>query len=301
MTGAPARSPAVGRGHARAHYGEVLQGVFPDESGRLVVGVVSLPLAAAGSHASFAPGPEPLTVRPAWKVKALSAARATLDRLGDGGGGRLWVADRLPVGRGFGSSTADVVSAIRAVAAALDRTLSPDCVAALAVGAEGACDPVMFTDRAVLFASREGRVLRDLSGPLPVVEVLGFDDGPPVDTLGAGTPSYSSGELAGFAELSDQVAAAVRAGSASLLGEVATHSARVNQRHRPKPGFELACRVASASSALGVQAAHTGSLLALLYDPADPDLDARIARAGELLRAAGVTGLRRFRSANGAR
>src|SRR6185503_2448554 len=109
------------------------------------------------------------------------------------------------------------------------------------------------------------------------------------DTLATATPKYSDDELDSFAELCETVAVAVRTGSPALLGEVATGSARINQRHRPKPGFELAGRVAAASSALGVQTAHTGSLLALLYDPADPRLESRLEQAGELLRSAGVS------------
>ena len=301
MTADPAGSSAVGHGHACAHHGEVLQGTFRDPTGRLVVGVVSLLLPALGSRASFTLGAQPLAVWPTWKVKALAAARATLDWLGVTGGGQLQVASRLPVGRGFGSSTADVVSAIRAVAAALGRPLPAEQVARIAVAAEGASDGVMFADQAVLFASREGRVLRHLTGPLPAVEVLSFDDGAAADTMAIPTPCYSAGELDSFATLCEQLDAAIRSRSPALLGEVATRSARINQRHHPKPTFELASEVAIASSAVGVQTAHTGSLLALLYDPADPHLEARIGQASKLLRTAGVTGLQRFRISNGTR
>lgn len=288
--------PIVGHGSADAHHGEVLQGAFADAGGRLVTGVVSLPLPELASHASFRPRPGHLVVRPTWKVKALAAARATLDHLEHDGGGELLVGDRLPVGRGFGSSTADVVSAIRAVTSALRRPVSALCSAQLAVSAEGASDSVMFGDRTVLFASREGRVLQDLGGPLPGVEVLSFDDGTGLDTLALPPPRYSSEELARFEWLRERLSEATRVRSPRLLAEVASENARINHRHRPKAGFELATWIGAATSALGVQTAHTGSLLALLYDPVDPQLELRVAGASEALRQHGVTNLRRFRT-----
>lgn len=296
MTPRPGAAAEVGRASTGAHHGEVLQGAFRDADGNLVTGLVSLPLRSLGSTASFVPGPYPLVVHPAWKVKALRAARATLDRLGHDRGGSLRVGGGLPVGRGFGSSTADVVSAIRAVAAALRQPISADCTARIAVAAEGASDGVMFGHRAVLFASREGRVLHDLEGPLPAVELLGFEDGDRIDTLALPPPRYSTQELGRFEALRGRVQEAVRGASPALLAEVATESARINQQHRPKAAFDLVTEVARTTAALGVQTAHTGSLLAVLYDPADPDLERRITHATCLLRQRGITRLRRFRA-----
>jgi uncharacterized protein involved in propanediol utilization len=166
---------AMGLGRAHAHHGEILQGVFSVD-GRLVRGLVTLPcsLFEAEVSAVLEPGRRIVGVKPAWKVKARNAARLTLDALGlHEVGAQLIVGGAIPVSRGFGSSTSDVVATVRAICSAVGAELDEAEVAKLAVESEVASDPLMF-DRAVLFAQRDGIVLEDFGLPLPALEVLGF-------------------------------------------------------------------------------------------------------------------------------
>ncbi|MGI8664543.1 MAG: kinase [Jatrophihabitans sp.] len=288
--------PGTGRASAIAHHGEVLQGVFGQADGPPVAALVTLPFPLLCSTAVFAPhaGPE-LEVQPAWRVKARAAATAALRWLGHEHGGVLQVRSDIPVERGCGSSTADVVSSIQAVATALRRPLAAEDVARIAVAAEGAADGVMFGERAVLFANREGRVLEDLHGRLPPVQVLGLDLGAGVDTLALPPIRYSAAELDDFDALRSLLRRAVGEASTELLAQVAAASAEINQRHRPNPAFALATAICQRSGALGLQAAHSGTVLGLLYDPAAAGLPDQLTTAHALLREAGVGSVRDYR------
>src|SRR3954471_6923601 len=87
-----AELPVVGYGHSTAHHGEILQGVFEGPDGVLCRGLVTLPCQMLRSFAVFTAEPGPLSIEPAWRVKAQKAARLTLERLGMGHtGGHLRV------------------------------------------------------------------------------------------------------------------------------------------------------------------------------------------------------------------
>ncbi|WP_308252279.1 GHMP kinase [Pseudonocardia sp. KRD291] len=258
----------IGRGHARHHHGELLQGAFRDACGAPRHGLVTLLMPGAGTRAVFVPDPsaDAVTVVPAGRVKAERAARLTADAVGAGPGGRVELAGAVPVGLGMGSSTGDVVATIRAVADAAGVTPTARVVARLAVAAEAACDPTMFDDRPLLFAHRDGHVLEELGPALPAVRVLGCvtGGGRPVDTLAA-VRSYDDADVAAFEHLRDLLRRAVAHRDAALLGAVATASAR---RHRPGPELELLIGIARDSGAVGVQVAHSGNVAGLLFDPA---------------------------------
>jgi uncharacterized protein involved in propanediol utilization len=287
-----------GKGTAIAHHGEVLQGVFETAHGTLLRAVVSLPYPRVRSCAAFWPsGGDLVEVQPSWKTKARAGCVAALEWFGEARGGLLVVDSDIPVERGLGSSTADVVSAIEAVAQSVKRAISPEDVARLAVRAERASDGIMFGDRAVLYANRSGAVLEDLGGPLPQLEVLGFDiGGDGVNTLAFEPARYLPWEVGAFRALRGLLRRAVALRSAPLLAQVATASARINQRHLPNAALTLVERSSQAVGALGYQVAHSGKVVGLLFDPADPHLDLRAAQARSQLSAAGVQTTWRFRT-----
>jgi uncharacterized protein involved in propanediol utilization len=288
-----------GVGACPAHHGEVLQGAFEGSRGRQVRALVTLPGGASGSTASFVPGPGGLTAGPGTGPKAREAARRTLEYLGVGRrGGSLIVRCATPVGWGMGSSTSDVVASIRAVADACDVELAPEIVARLAVEAEAASDPVMFGGRAVLFEHRAGRVVEDLGGGLPELEVVGFRCGPAgrVETLELPEPRYGRRELEEFARLRETLRRAVRERCARLVGEVASASARINQEYLPKTGFRELVGVSRRTGAVGINVAHSGSVAGLLFDPADPAVGRRVREARRALASLGLESWR-FRPA----
>jgi uncharacterized protein involved in propanediol utilization len=289
---------AVGEGRAVGHHGEVLQGAFRDRIKGIRRMLVTLPCEMFQSSARFHLRPTGvLEVEPTWKVKAKHAAALTLARFAHAGcSGRLELSGGPPIGLGFGSSTSDVVATIRAVADALGVTVHPWEVADLAVAVETASDSTMFGDRAVLFAQRCGEVVEDLGGTLPPVVVVGFNSDPNghgVDTL-THRADYSALEIESFRPLLGLLRHAVRHQDPRLLGRVATASARINERFLPKFRFREVVALAEASGAVGVQVAHSGTLVGLMFDAADRSVIARLERCERDLSQLGISPTWRF-------
>ncbi|SUY28272.1 threonine kinase [Aminobacter aminovorans] len=275
-----------GAGRAGAHHGELIQGVFQDERGRLHRGLVTLPLSHMSSLAVFRiTGGQGVSVMPPEKTKAAKAASLTLRHLNkDSRGGLLTVESTIPVGHGYGSSTADVVATIRAVADAFETGLRPSVISRLAVEAEQASDAIAFEDQAVLFAQREGLVIEHFGDALPPIRVIGFkaNDGQLVDTLALPPARYSSEEIQTFSMLRGLAARSIRFQDPRLLGQAATLSAKISQRHLPKAQFSTALGIAEQVDACGVQVAHSGSLIGIILDASAvgiADASRRIAHA----------------------
>jgi len=273
-------------GYATAHHGEIFQGVVRTESGRLRRVLCSLPCSGLGSKATFhLDDSGTVTVTPAWKTKAQNAARLALEwahrpELG----GALEVRSDIPPGWGLGSSTSDVIATIRAVLSVLQLDVRDQSIAGLAVKAERACDSTIFSNAAVLFAHREGEVVEFLGGQLPELVVLGFNTDPGhagVDTLGFPPARYGPNEISRFADLLELLRRSIRDEDIHALGQVATGCARINQAHLPKPRFDRIEEVVRRVGALGVQVAHTGTVVGLLFDPRDAQTGGRVEHARE--------------------
>jgi amino acid adenylation domain-containing protein len=298
---APAAAPSVGFGKARGHHGEILQGVFEVADRRLRRGLVSLPCPVLYSEAIFTSDDSGVVrVEPSWKTKAGRAAELMLAAADAGrAGGHLELRSNIQVGWGLGSSTSDVVATLRAVAHALRFPVTEPALAALAVQAEQASDSIMFEEHAVLFAHREGLVVEALGAPLPAVDVLGFNtsaDEQGRDTLTTPRARYSAAEIDTFRELVELLRRAVARQDPGLLGQVATGSARISQRHLAKPRFEALARLVDSVGAVGLQVAHSGTVVGVLFDPREDDREARILRARSQILELGFRRIRRFRS-----
>lgn len=282
----------IGQGEAQAHHGEIFQGVVEDTSRRLHRGLISLAYEQTGSRATFDPSNgRTLTVHPQWKVKALKASSLILKHLGARREGRLEVQSHLPPGWGLGSSTSDVVAAIHATCDALSVNLKPELVGEFAVKAEIASDSLMFGNRAVVFAHREGKVIEDLGGPLPPLEVLGFNtdsNGRGIDTLMLCPAQYSWREIESFRPLIGYMRKAICLQSPSIVSKVATASARINQSHLPKPSFDHLEKICEKVQSLGLQVAHSGTVAGLLFDPDDPEIQDKIKDSEAYLKEMGV-------------
>ncbi|MBO6720029.1 MAG: kinase [Rhizobiaceae bacterium] len=288
----------VGVGRAMAHHGELLQGVFEGADGRLHRGLITLPLAAQQSLVTFWPaGEDDIRTRPADRGKAARAAALTLEHLGFANvGGDLTIESDIPVGHGYGSSTADVMAAIRAAAAAAGATLRRSTICRLAVEAEGASDAIAYGDQTVLFAHREGRILEHFGGEYPPLVVVGFRTGGarPIDTLSLPRARYDGQEIEQFRVLRGLASHAIRQQDPRLIGRVATASARISQHHLAKPRFEAVAELARAHGACGVQVAHSGTLMGVLFDADEGGVTTRTTALAKTLRQAGFKGIVTF-------
>ena len=256
---------AVGQARAPGTCGELVQGQFADGTDFLITLPVDM-----WSLVRVAITPEPpVRVCPATRAKTRQAVRLALDVLGHpDAGASVSVESDLPVGKGMASSTADIVAACRATAAALDRSLSPETISRIAGQIEPS-DGVMYPG-VVCYDHRRCRLIARL-GALPSLEILVVDVGGEVDTLAFNTLSknYTADELVAIQHAYDLTVNGLGTGDVASIGWAATISARVNQRLLAKPHLETLIQIADAHGAYGVNAAHSGTVAGLLFEVGD--------------------------------
>ncbi len=272
------RPAATGVSTAFGTFGELLQGVLPEEDGDFLV---TLPV-ARWSTARFvlAPDQAEVVVEPAHKKKALRLAGMILEDAGRPGGGALVIDSTLPEGKGLASSSADLVATARAVANALGEPMPPGRIESYLARIEPT-DGVLYP-AIVAFHHRSVR-LRAKLGSLPPMTVVGIDEGGAVDTVAfnALPKPFTTADRRTYARLLDRVTRAVARGDLAEVGRVATESARMNQVLRHKRSLEPMIRVCEEVGGLGVVIGHSGTSLGILLDTAAPDSGSRLAAAAQ--------------------
>jgi uncharacterized protein involved in propanediol utilization len=154
----------------------------------------------------------------------------------------------------------------------------------------------------ILFEQRRGVVIERFGGWLPRLKAIGFADGEPRKMrLGIGFVSdeetdagtahppegYAASEIAEFEELRGLLRRAIAEQDVKLTGEVSSRSAEINQAFLPKPSFDIILDLLRDSGAVGLSASHSGSGVALLFDPRKDEYDGHLLRAEHLLDEAG--------------
>lgn len=270
----------IGQAQCHAHHGEILQGMFEDKGGGVVRGLITLPRYDMWSQAKFCmSNATEIKVIPQDRLKAKKAAELTLAYLGEDVGGTLTLSSNIDKELGLGSSSSDVVAAIKAVGRALGVELPLEVIGKLSVSAETASDSLMYDQQTVLFAQREGRVLEHLGAPLPKFVVITSNTGSGINTCAFPPADYSHSEIQEFKPLLGLLRYAIKSQSHSLVGKVATQSAIINQRYLPKPYFKSWLFLVDDLEACGVQVAHSGSLIGLMFNPSDPAIKEKITSA----------------------
>lgn len=283
----------IGAGYAEAigHHGELVQGLFEDDGAQMRRALVSLPCRQLRSKARFAPNNgDQVRVIPASREKARRAAELTVNAFGRTGiGADLEIDSNIPLSRGMGSSTADVLASILAVLDWLGIEAASDDVMQIAVSAETACDSTLFRQQAVLFAHRDGVVMESFRRPLPPIDFISIDTTPgaTVDTLDFEPARYDQLEIETFRPLRGLLRTAIKNADARMLGRVATASARINERFLPKPRLAEIETIGARFDAIGFQVAHSGTVVGLMFDASGQHASENIERATAALRQSG--------------
>ncbi|MFI6088717.1 kinase [Streptomyces sp. NPDC051218] len=280
---AGAGSAGIGVGTAFGTFGELLQGVLPEGDGDFLV---TLPV-ARWTMATFRREPDSggeVTVRPARKTKALQLAR-TIGELaerqtGVSTGGTLHVDSVIPEGKGLASSSADLVATARAVGQALGVAMPPTRIERLLADIEPT-DGVLYP-AIVAFHHRTVR-LRGVLGSLPVMAVVGIDEGGSVDTVDFNRipKPFTLADHHEYARLLDRLACAVRRRDLAEVGRVATRSAQMNQLLRHKWTLGPIREICREVGGLGVVVAHSGTAVGILLDTEDPSYTQRVSAAAQ--------------------
>lgn len=263
------REGAVGVGRAFGSFGELVQGMLPGEDRDFLI---TLPI-DAGTTAVFRYSPTRTDVRvhPAHKRKSRLLVMIALEVAGRAGGGELELDSSLPEGKGLASSSADLVATARAVGAAVGVAFDDAVVESLLRRIEPS-DGVMY-DGVVAFYHREVR-LHSRLGVLPRLAIVGHDEGGQVDTINHNRrpKPYTSADKWEYDRLLTDMAAAVRNVDLAEVGRIATRSAVLNARLRPRRGFDELSHACADVGGFGLVLAHSGTMLGVLLSADDPEL-----------------------------
>lgn len=201
------------------------------------------------------------------RTKALLAVEKTQEYLGVRQGGKIQVESQLPLGKGMASSTADISAACWAAAQALGKELAGEEVAKLALSIEPS-DGLMFSG-ITMFDHVRGRIRRFL-GAAPPLGILVIDLGGEVDTL-------CFNQRQDLARLNEEkelqvlealhlLTKGIQKQNLALIGQGATISALAHQRILPKPDLPEIVAQVKELGALGVNIAHSGTVIGVLVE-----------------------------------
>ena len=220
----------------------------------------------------MSPGTGPVR-GPEGAIKAKEAAARTMKYLGrQDMDAELSISSPLLPGKGMASSTADVAGAILATGLALGRQLDPRQVAQIALSIEPT-DGTFFPG-IVVFDHRSGKMHQELGTP-PPVDIIILDFGGEVDTI-AFNQQERSDILRGLEPQVEKalelVKDGIRLSRPEMIGEGATISALANQSILYKSQLDMVLNLARQVDALGVNVAHSGTVIGVLLDPRRHDV-----------------------------
>jgi len=180
----------------------------------------------------------------------------------------------IPLGKGMGSSTADIAAAVQAVARALGQEATSEEIADLALEIEPS-DALMYPG-IYLFDHKKGRWREPLGDPLEI-DIVVLDPGGEVDTVQFNSNKNLVQLNAKKEPLVQEAANLVKDGLAERdpekLGRGATISAFANQEILPKPDLNTVLKWAKEVKSLGVNVAHSGTVMGILLHPQAADKD----------------------------
>lgn len=168
----------------------------------------------------------------------------------------------LEVGKGMGSSTADIVAAASALASALGQTLKPEQIASIATSIESS-DGTMYPGVAVV-NHKTGEALRRYEWWPEFVLVMVV----PATRFNTESAHFEGKERLAheYVDMLEQFDHAIASRDATLFASQSTRSAQLNQQYVPNPFWLHLAAQAERYGAIGANVAHTGTLCALIFE-----------------------------------
>lgn len=180
----------------------------------------------------------------------------------------VYVDTQLPWGKGMASSSADISAACQATAKYFGKELTSAEIAQIALSIEPT-DGIFFPGIVVL-DHINGTRCQQLGAP-PPIEIAIFDCGGEVDTLYFNKRKDLAALNNAKEPVVKQALQLVKQGIATkdcrLIGQGATLSAVANQTILPKPCLRQIIDTAEHFGAVGVNIAHSGTVIGVMFDP----------------------------------
>lgn len=198
--------------------------------------------------------------------KTQMAVEKTLELFGQQRQFAFSIKSDLPHGKGMASSSADIAAACVATARALNQHITAKDIERIALSIEPTDG--IFYKGIVAFGHLSGYPNEYLGQALPI-QIMIFDTGSGVDTL-----SFNKRpDLDGLNRLNapqiqkayDMVKTGFSEHNPALIGQGATISAFANQSILQKPHLQRIHDLAMANGALGINVAHSGSVVGVLF------------------------------------
>lgn len=181
----------------------------------------------------------------------------------------------LPVGKGFASSSADLVAASRAVEDCFNIKMEHSLLEWFLSSIEPT-DGVMY-DGAVSYYHKEVR-LREYIGKLPELCILSIDEGGTIDTVefNKRIKPFSREEKLEYNFLLQKLTKAIRERDVHAIGLVSSRSAVLNQKILPKKYLPEVMKINEEIRGLGVVVAHSGTSLGIFLSKEEPDFHQKL-------------------------
>jgi len=261
-----------GIGKAFGTFGEMLQGVLPDNLNFLV----TLPIERY-SICHFTPDPErtSLHIKPAHKKKSLQLALEILLTYGLPMGGEIEIHSELREGKGLASSTADMIATARAIEGCFKIEIPVTELESMIRKIEPT-DGIMYQG-VVSYFHREVR-LKERIGCCPPLSILAIDEGGVVDTVAFNhePQPYTDLNKKEYQALLDELTFAIKTGNVGKLGDITTRSAELNQILRPKKTLEKMKTINEVIGGSGIVTAHSGTYIGIIISRDDPEYHSKI-------------------------
>lgn len=182
----------------------------------------------------------------------------------------LYITTELPIGKGMASSSADISAACQAIALSKGKLLSPDELADIALSIEPT--DAIFYPGIFMFDHVHGRIRKFLGKP-PDIHIAIFDVGGKIDTCSfnrrSNLQALNSKKEKKIRLALELVSQGVKNSDAKMIGEGATISALANQTILFKPSLEGIIEISKQFKAVGVNIAHSGTVIGVLFASRD--------------------------------
>ncbi|MGA4721901.1 kinase [Fictibacillus nanhaiensis] len=267
----------LGKGKCFGTFGELLQGVLEDGQDFLVTFPINL-----FSNATFISNSEDLIVEPAYKKKSQKLAKMILEHFNLPQSGELYIESNLPIGKGFASSSADMVSTARSIEDCFGIEVPVPLLQHMMSQLETS-DGVMYSG-VVSFYNKRVELIEEFNY-LPPLTIVGVDNGGEVNTSNFHkvVKDYSIEEKKRYTQMLAEITDALKDLDISRIAQISSESAHMNQKVNPSRVFDNVNAVCNVVGGLGVIKAHTGTYSGIILSVDDKYYEYKLKRSIELL------------------
>ncbi|MBU4230839.1 MAG: kinase [Proteobacteria bacterium] len=271
----------TGEGSCHGSFGELLQGVLPGNKKFLVnLKIKNASRACLRLMSSAYSNEKEEFFAESYRrySKSYKVLRNILADIGRHDDCLLEIDSDIPVGKGCSSSTADMIASIQALAASLSLALKPDYIGRMLTEIEPN-DGLHYHGTSV-YHHTSGELIGRFNY-VPPLHILGIDFGGVIDTVEFNrTPfTWTEAEMEYYAVLLEDVKKFLSEEDLFGLCQVATESALLWQKVKPKNEFDCVMRFMKETGGIGIVNTHSGTFLGVLYREGSADLSEILHRA----------------------